>query len=113
MVSVTGPGIQSFSNLQITAAFELIAGATILIPAGRLLVYIYSGDGNFDDIRIEIQSADGWEVLVDWGLAGGWAPSATRWNPVPMLLISDGVNFRLRNTGVNPVPGIQYWYMEI
>ena len=112
MPIVTGPGIQSFSNLQMTSVFELIAAATVLIPAGRLLVAIYSGNGNVDDLALEIQSADGWEPLRDWTRAE-WEPVANAMMPIPMLLISDGVNYRFRNTGVNPVPGIQYIYMGI
>ena len=113
MPIVTGPGIQSFSNLKMTSPFELIAGATILIPAGRVLVAIYSGAGSFDDIRIQIQSADGWEDFYDTGNSVAWAPNPGTFSNVIGMLISDGVNYRIENSGVNPVAGIQYIYMEI
>ena len=113
MPFITGPGVSSFSNLKITAAFELTAGSTLIFPEGRMPVAIYSNDGDFDDLNLEGESADGWEEFLLPDLSAVWIPNAQEWNGVPWMVISDGVSFRLRNAGANPITGIQYYYMEI
>lgn len=114
MPIVTGPGIQSFSNLKQTAVFSLTAGSTVLIPAGRLIVAIYSADADTDDIRLEIQSNDGWEPYRDTTKGVTWEPIASAYSDIPgQIIISNGVDYRFRNSGAGDIPGLQYIYMEI
>jgi hypothetical protein len=112
MPFVSGPGISSFSNIKLTPPFEIIAGANVLIPAKRLILCLICSDIDTPDLRIEAQGTVGWLAIALPDLTAAWAPLASVYNPVPIMIISDGVNWRIRNTGANPVTAIQYWYMD-
>lgn len=88
---------------------NLAAGATYNIPNNETLIGVTSADVDFPDLRLEIQMLGSWRI-VHWEGAA-WAPAAgTHVDLVPMKLISDGTNVRLRNTGANVISTIHITY---
>lgn len=112
MPIVTGPGKAAFVQLEITAVFEMIGSAILTFPADRLLIAIYSADADFDDLQLHALSNDGTEPYTD-DLVATWVPVRDRWSRFPPGIVTDGVLWRLLNSGANAVSGIQYFYMPV
>ena len=113
MPIVTGPGFPAFSPLEVTAVFEILAGASLVFPAGRLLVAIYSASGVLGTLLLESLSNDGWEPVTSTGNITDWVAAANKTNMFPGGIVTDGVSWRIRVPGGAPCPGIQYYYMPV
>lgn len=111
MPVVTGPGVPAFVPLEITAVFELLALGTLIFPAGRLLVAVYSNDAQMASLGIEALSNDGWEPITE--LAVAWGGVVDMMRMFPRGIVTDGVNFRLANSAGAAISGIQYYYMPV
>ena len=113
MPIVTGPGVPAFVPLEITAVFEILAGARLIFPTGRLIIGIYGAPGTTGSLLLESLSADGWEPVTATGVVTDWAPTLNKTTMFPRGIVTDGLSWSLRNTAGAAASGLQYYYMPV
>lgn len=109
-MNVTAPGAGKPETKHETA-FEILAGVTLIIPAGRKLHAIKITNANFADLQVTLTNSVGANLPIDDFDAGPWVVRGQNiYTPVPDLGFTDGVLVQLKNNGVNPIGNIEYIY---
>ncbi len=88
--------------LQARAIGNLLAGASYVFPAGEVPIMIHSADVDTPDLRLRWGTVN---ITTPAGVA--WAGIAGIFVILPLRIKSDGVNYRITNTGVNTISNIQ------
>ena len=97
------------SNVLIRGIGNIAAGAAYVIPAGEVLLAVFSVDVDFPDMRVQAFLAAGWR---DFNTSDGvlWAGAAGRVVAVPVKIKGDGANYRLQNIGANQIDNVYIVY---
>lgn len=106
-------------RITVVPPFALVAGATLVIPIGRVLVAMRADDAvDFDKLQLQLSTDGG----TTWVSMGNWCAGDTVglqclpvdliWYLGAILLVSDGVNLRLTAVG-GDIAIIQYAYFDV
>jgi len=102
-------------GLSISPFITLSAGADVVIPKGRLLVGMIGTGADFvanTKIEVSIDGGTTWRYLEDIASDNYAGTAQSQWTMFSGLLISDGVNMRIKNAGAGDVTFFMYAYVE-
>lgn len=108
--------VQGFvlGDIKQTAPFNLAAGAMAIIPTGRIVVAVTTGDTIATALTFELLVGAAWMALDYVDGSGRWEPRATdAIQAVPILVKSNGTDVAIANRyGSGSNDDIVYFYME-